>query len=561
MTAGRKTTISWIVLAAAALALAAFAVWAGLRVWSSLNDDRATLTSTVLAPVSWQPDAADTGRPLEDATRRAIEADYARAWVEWNLAYRNRTTGGLATYFTGPALDAIESSVRDALQAGGEILQTDTGHSLALHLYSADGTIVSFTDTRAEITQIALDSTGRQLLSSASLATYDVVMMLVDGNWRVQNWVRTVATPIDTQPEPVAAAGFASVSDATLAIDGRPFPVAGVNYYPRQNPWDRFWTEYDPMTIDADFDLIAHELKLNTIRIFIPYEQFGGPNVSADMLARLDDLLRRAQDRQLKVIVTLFDFFGGQYDPLHWPDTDRHLAGLIPRFQSNPAILAWDLKNEPDLDDASDAVVDAWLRHTAWKVRSLDPVHLITVGWSDANAAVRVSDVVDAISFHFYRPASSLAEKISALQSQTGGKPLLLSEFGLPTWNSPFFPGGHSEKEQAAYYADILTAVRSTRLAGSLAWTLYDFPAIPETVGGRWPWQAGPEKHLGIVRGDGTLKPAAKLLSPSADLGVNRPSRLDRFLKPFWLATGLAVLGIAGAFWFARRIRGTGPKS
>lgn len=539
-------------MVAIVLATTGAAIWGVGRAWQSLESSDADITSTTLATITWDSDAADTGRELEVYTRQQIADDYARAWLEWNLAYRNETTAGIPTYFSGDARAALIASVSHALESSERIYQVDTSHQLQLHLYSADGTIVSFTDAPAMVTQFVLDSSGKLVLNSFESVSYDVVMKLEDGNWRVDNWVRTAATPLPSTP-PAAGGNEIVAADGTrLSLDDAAFDVYGINYYPRDTPWDRFWTEYDPAAIDADFTRIAGDLQLNTIRIFIPYEQFGGPNVSGDMLGRLDDLLRRARDHRLKVIVTLFDFFGAQYDPLRWPDTDRHLTGIVSRFRDNSTILAWDLKNEPDLDPTEEAIVNAWIEHTAWYVRSLDSAHLITVGWANADSAIRASDAVDVVSFHFYKPADQLAPAITRLNAAVSTKPLLLSEFGLPTWNSAIFPGGHTEAEQAAYYADVLSTSRENGIAGTVAWTLYDFPSIPASIGGRWPWQSEPERHLGVIRADGMQKPAADLLAPNANLDVARPGTLERFRKPFWMTWFVVGVLLAIGAWGVR---------
>ena len=53
------------------------------------------------------------------------------------------------------------------------------------------------------------------------------------------------------------------------------------------------------------------------------------------------------------------------YSLLHWPDADRYLETLLTYFKNNPTILAWDLKNEPDLDyrTAGKEVVNSWLAY------------------------------------------------------------------------------------------------------------------------------------------------------------------------------------------------------
>jgi hypothetical protein len=495
--------------------------------------------------LAWLPDDADTGRAMEPYTRRQIEASYLRAWLQWNLSYLKGEPFGLKTYFSGPGLAAASEAVTRTTAAGWRVAQADLTHSLRLHFYSADGSIVSFTDHAANVAQVVRDARGNEVFAGESTAAYDVVMFLDDGNWRMRHWVRL--------PTEKAAPGPTSESRLKLAVPTA--AIAGINYYPQVTPWDQFWPAYDGAVTERDFAL-ARSLGLNVVRVFVPYAEFGGARVRPEMLDRLQDLLDRAQTHGLLVIPTLFDFWGG-YDLLHWPDGDRHLEAILGRFADHPAVLAWDLKNEPDKDYArvGRMTVDAWLAHVIQQARTLAPGQPLTIGWSTPEAAPALAEKLDFVSFHFYAPPAELPTRYAALAAAAPDCPLLLGEFGLPTWNSALFPNGHTEAEQAQYYADILRFMRSTANAGTLAWTLYDFADVPASVSGRLPWRRGAESRLGVIRPDGSPKPAAALLAPGAILDVPAVPGWARWTKPFWRTVGvvLAALGLALLLWLRRR--------
>lgn len=504
--------------------------------------------------LTWLPDDSDTGRELEPFIRTDIQTAYLRSWLQINLSYLRNEPYGLETYFVGPALEAVSASVRQSAAEGWRIAQADTSHTLKLHFYAADGSIVAFSDTRALVAQAIRDRSGADVFAGETEVTYDVVMFLEDGGWRVRHWVRVAdrtadaARAVTAQPD----AAIVGRAGAALVLGEQPYRIVGVNYYPQATPWHEFWPAYNPTIIDQDFARMQ-QLGLNTVRIFVPFEQFGGARINTTLQERLADLLTRADAHGLKVIVTLFDF-RAEYQPLAWPNADRQLEALLTRFKDNRAILAWDLKNEPDRDYATHGreTVNAWLVHTARLARSYDPHHLLTIGWSSPEAARALADQIDFVSFHFYAPAEQLRAQYSALRTAAPDRPIVLTEFGLPTWNSFFFPNGHSAPEQAVYYADILATLRATDSAGYLAWTLYDFSSVPGDVAGRWPWQRGPQAHLGVLRADGQPKPAAALLAPSADLNVIRIPGWARLLKPFWFT----VLGVVVVtLYVATRLR------
>ncbi|MCB0011621.1 MAG: cellulase family glycosylhydrolase [Anaerolineales bacterium] len=520
--------------------------------------------------LTWLPDDADTGREMEPYTRTLIESAYLRAWLQWNISYLRGEPYGLETYFVGPALAAVEESIANTHEQGWSLSQTDMAHELRLHFYHADGSVVSFTAENVQVVRFIRDHTGRLISYDETVATYDVVMMLEDGNWRVRHWLRVDGQRVETRPtlrgEPLPAAtsvpqaSFVSVAGNELRLDGQPYYIRGINYYPSGAPWHDFWTSYSPAQTAEDLALIR-SLGLNSVRIFVPYSQFGEHALIPDLVANLDDFLQQAEAADLKVIVTLFDF-RTDYQLLLWPNADRHLDALFEHYRDNPTILAWDIKNEPDLDygGGQQELVQNWLLHIVSRARRLDPNHLVTIGWSSAAGAAPFVDIVDFVSFHYYGWADDFPATYDGLRQAAGDKPIVMSEFGLPTWNSFFFPGGHSQFEQAAYYAEILTAVRATDMAGYQAWTLYDFEAVPGDVAGMLPWQTGPQAQMGVVRVTGELKPAAQLLAADADLAIEPPAAWTRFLKPFWFTvTVVTILAVTilgrVVVWWQRRSR------
>ena len=550
-----------LLLAAAGLAWAAVRGAAGLLAYFQRGADPASALNIVpnvppdlFTKISWRPDPPEVGRAVEPFTRSQLQAAYQRAWLQWNLSYLKGEPYGLKTYFTGPALAAAGEAVRAAAEQRLKVEQIDTEHDLELQFYNAGGAVAAFTDHNALVAQVIRDASGAVVYAGETRADYDVVMLLEDGVWHVRHWLRRDAASSPASVAPSSRPGFVVRDGARLLLDGQPFQIAGVDYYPRNTPWDKFWAGYSSAETDRDLTLVR-SLGLNTVRTFIPFQQFGGPKPEPAMLDRLQDFLDRAEVNRVKVILTLFDF-RTDYRPLLWPESDRHAEALLARFRDHPAVLAWDLKNEPNNDYAASgrATVDAWLAHTARVARAADPNHLITIGWLGPDAAHNLAGEVDFISFHFFAPADQLAAGYAGLRARAPGKPIALTEFGLPTWNS-IFPNGHSEAEQARYYADILAAARASDTAGAIAWTLYDFSYVPREVAGRMPWRTGPERQLGLVRADDSLKPAARLLAPGAALDAPAVPAWARWVKPFWLlvfALGLVCAALAGRLGWRR---------
>jgi hypothetical protein len=510
-------------------------------------------------------------RQMELPTRQAISDAYLRAWAQLGIAYELDQPYGLKTYFSGQALEQVSRTLTETVAAGWQINRTNLRHELELYFYSDDGSIVAFTDHNSRLVQHIrrADSGLSQLIESADV--WQVLMLLQDGNWRIIHLRRTgeaenASLPLAAARDP--STPFVRATGKELRRGDERFVIAGVNYYPQEAAWAEFWPNYSPAVTAHDLAL-AHQLGLNTLRTFVPFVDpkglsgpaltgaYGGDVTLDQILAGLHDFLDQAADADVKVIVTLFDH-RTDHHPANWPADDRYLAALIPPFADHPALLAWDLKNEADTDAGfnTEERVDAWLLHVGREVRRHDPNHLLTVGWFSADYAARspVSSQLDFVSFHYFGTAPDLPGAWQALADALPDKPILLGEFGMSTWNS-LWPDGHTEGEQAAYYAGILAGERRFRSAGYLAWTLHEYTnvTLPQY---RLPWISAKQARLGVVRLDGTFKPAALLLTPGADLTVAPIPGWRRFVKPFWLALmagGLAVVSIAILLWRRRK--------
>jgi len=253
------------------------------------------------------------------------------------------------------------------------------------------------------------------------------------------------------RPDPAPAATpnpdrFVMIKGDQLQLKGKPFKVKGVNYYPRAAPWQRFLAEADPAEMAAELDLIK-QAGFNTLRIFLWNQPLftcepedAIPNEAA--FATVDKLLQLADERQFKVIVTLNDLPDLTFRPLYTdhPHYDNQTAYIVRRYRNEPSILAWDLRNEGDLDYGAaspdgarfteNEVID-WIAHTGRLVRDNDPHHLLTAGWW--GDPIPTAPYVDFLSFHHWADANDLQIRINEFR-QASNKPLLLEEIGYSTW-------------------------------------------------------------------------------------------------------------------------------
>lgn len=465
--------------------------------------------------VRWLHDDPATGRSMDEYNRAGISREYLQSWYHRQMCYATGDTSGLKDYFTRDAMSRITGQLHNALPPGCSLQQTDLEHHLRLHYFSADGQLVAFTDEGVWLKQRIYDnSSGQRIYTGDYISDYDVVMLLLDAHWRISMQEKKKPAehlPADTIAR--SAEGMVTIAGKYFRLNGHPFIPKGVNYYPGAAPWDLFWPQYDSNVTKKDLDVIRG-LGFNTFRIFIGFSDFNKGNVTAVRLSQLHNLLDLADSRHLKVIVTLFDFLGN-YHLLNFPATDRQLESLLTAFHTHKAILAWDIKNEPDLDFShnTQTEVKEWLAWTLERARAYDPNHLITIGWSNAANAMLFSDKTDFISFHSYHAPDQLNTDLDKVLSQAGGKPVVLEEFGMSTYKGIWAPFGKSEKGQAGYFSKVRDILHRHGDIPFLVWTLYDFKNVPADVVGRLPWRRQPQKAFGILKENGAPKPGAAILT------------------------------------------------
>jgi endo-1,4-beta-mannosidase len=306
-----------------------------------------------------------------------------------------------------------------------------------------------------------------------------------------------------------------------------PLSVRGVNYFPRETPWSGLWTKTPAEVWEKDMALAA-ALGCNTVRTFVQFaptleqpgllQRDGRPTPA--YLGKIECLLTAASRHGIRLILCLE--FSQQW--LAAPDaTDRWkraLTAVVGAHRDDGRVLLWDLMNEPDDDAKWTESTRAYLRAALPFLKELDPKHLTTVGITYRTDRLAEVGLPDVMQYHEYCPKAVLFEKgvtrVSqsiAGQRRTGGvRPLLLGEFGMSTARDPQRGAEESlrpkindapgtEAEQARLYEIVLTAAEKEHVAGVLAWCLHDYPIKNPN-----------EAQFGLVRPDGSLKPAGLVL-------------------------------------------------
>ncbi|WP_415375640.1 cellulase family glycosylhydrolase [Patiriisocius sp. Uisw_017] len=445
--------------------------------------------------VTWAP-LNNEGRPMDELILKKIENDYLDAWYVKLVAYKTNTTLGIKDYYTDNARNNIFAFIALNSKEKVTIESTTLNHHPTLEFFSEDGQLAVITDKDViEYKRVFKD--GKLILETKEKSTYKIIFLLEDGFWRIRHFVKEKSEPFKTEPNLRAV---------------KHLNIKGINYYPQATPWDMFGADFLKDTISNDFKIIK-DSGLNSIRVFVQYDDFGKADIDKEKLEKLRLTLDAAEENGLKVVVTLFDFYG-DYSVLNWTLNMHHAKTIISGLKDHKAIIAWDIKNEPNLDFDSRGKVNviSWLDNMIDLVKSIDPNHAVTIGWSNVQSATILKDKVDVVSFHYYEDIETLDLAIENLKKEVGEKPIVLQEFGMSSYNGIWKLFGSSEEDQANYHKNAQEIIAANNLQ-FMSWTLYDFEIVPRKVVGSFPWRKNAQKRFGFIDISGTKKAAFKFIS------------------------------------------------
>jgi len=310
---------------------------------------------------------------------------------------------------------------------------------------------------------------------------------------------------------------FVRVEGGRFVLYGKPYRYAGTNLWygaylgaaGKGGQRDRLKRELDAL----------HKLGLDNLRVLGSAEisplknsltpAFRGqrPPYNADLLGGLDFLLAQMGKRGMKAVIYLNNFWewsggmvtyqywvnGGRYinlgDPAHpWPEFadfsaqfyaspkavalyEQYVAAIVgrtntitgKRYRDDPAIMAWQLANEPrpggSLAKAQFDAFYAWIARTASFIKQRDPNHLVSTGNEGLKGCLESEDCVlkahapsgiDYLTFHLWPlnwswvDPANLAASYGACEAKSRayigahlamadklGKPAVLEEFGF----------------------------------------------------------------------------------------------------------------------------------
>ncbi len=353
-------------------------------------------------------------------------------------------------------------------------------------------------------------------------------------------------TAIDTR-----SASATNLSAATVLANTKE-----VNYYPAQNGWTYMWTRSDPATINADFAKISSQ-GFNTVRIIaqaVP-GAFTYPQPTSAELSQLAQVITMASSHNLKVHLTLFDFWSQYTDDV---GSQQWIDAIVKPLAGDPRVSIIELQNE--IDPYNTAAMQ-WAQGAIPYIKSISggiPVTISEYGVDRMQALVNnlASTPPDFYSYHAYSTNGLLYSDISRVKTIVGGTPLFIGEAGYSTSSqNAQTPAGlaTNQTSQEAFqeytYRNLVNTTRTLSLPFPSPWVYSDFSstAIPYTT-------TPDQYNFGMNRLDGTAKPVVasyqSLLGGAAvDTSFNNGfEKGDGQLPTLWRIYQNASLGFTATF-------------
>jgi len=171
----------------------------------------------------------------------------------------------------------------------------------------------------------------------------------------------------------------------------QPFVPFGTNYYDPNTGWPpKVWEQFKPEQVTSHFG-VMNELGVNCVRVFLAADTFQPDvdTISPEALAKLDKLIKIARAARIRLILTGPDHWEGS--PAYWkPDRfageealnalDNFWRTVGQRYRGEPAILAWDLLNEPEMPWS----IETWQpRWNAWLEAKYTNRDGLRAAWGD----------------------------------------------------------------------------------------------------------------------------------------------------------------------------------
>ncbi len=262
-------------------------------------------------------------------------------------------------------------------------------------------------------------------------------------------------------------------ADKSTLVDetGKTFVPYGFNY---DHDWNNrqledYWVA-EWSTVEADFAEMR-TLGATTVRIHLDIGVFmsNATTVNTAALDQLDKLLALAESNSLYLDLTglanyrsadVFDWYDNVSEAERWAAQAVFWKAIATRGAKSPAVLGYDLLNEPSVPAAvvtewrfgklgtnlygqyltrdpagrtSQEIAKAWMHAMYAAIRTVDTKHLVTVGCLPFNggpfAPANVVSELDYLSVHIYPTKDKVPTSVALVKAfASNGRPVVIEE-------------------------------------------------------------------------------------------------------------------------------------
>ncbi len=126
----------------------------------------------------------NSGRPVEELTKKSIARDYAKAWRTLASALDENRADLIDNDFVGVAAEKVASAVAGQAKNGLRTRYVDHGHKVDVLFYSPEGLSIELRDT-AQLERQVLD--GDKVIHSEQVTAHFISLMTpTEVRWKVR---------------------------------------------------------------------------------------------------------------------------------------------------------------------------------------------------------------------------------------------------------------------------------------------------------------------------------------------------------------------------------------
>ena len=170
--------------------------------------------------------------------------------------------------------------------------------------------------------------------------------------------------------------------------------------------------------------------------------------------------------------------------PSFYPKLEAYVQAIVGRMKDNPAVLLWDVMNEPEfagegpvspgvfMTPEMEKMRDSFLNHFHGFIKRKFPDEALTIGWARLEDADKYEALADVLTFHVYgEPAKLQAaiDKAVSIGAQRGKKIFITETLANWDFGTPDFGRLASDEQQLAHYQKDLPVLMKSPM-GWIAW-------------------------------------------------------------------------------------------